>query len=117
MSDKIETIGEKGKTSLAILTAVVELMKENPQITLIEVAGHASQDDYANNQELSELRAAAVTTWLVQHGVDAKRLVPKGYGMTRPAPGVSVEKGFKDLHQRVAFYVLAPICATPPAAK
>lgn len=117
LSDKIETIGEKGKTSLAILTAVVDLLKENPQISLIEVAGHASQDDYAKNQELSELRAAAVVTWLVQHGVDAKRLVPKGYGMTRPAPGVSVEKGFKDLHQRVAFYVLAPICATPPAAK
>ena len=96
--------------------AVVDLLKENPHITMVEVAGHASQDDFAKNQELSEQRAAAVVTWLVSHGVDAKRLVPKGYGMTRPAPGVSLEKGFKELHQRVAFYVLAPQCNTPAPA-
>jgi outer membrane protein OmpA-like peptidoglycan-associated protein len=116
-SDKIETIGEKGRTTLAILTAVVELLKENPQILKIEVAGHASQDDYAKNQELSELRAAAVMTWLVSHGVDAKRLTPKGYGMSRPAPGVSLEPAYKELHQRVAFYLLEPVCNTPAPAK
>jgi outer membrane protein OmpA-like peptidoglycan-associated protein len=115
-SDTIETQGEKGKTSLAVLMAVVELLKENPHVTKVEVAGHASQDTSPRNQELSEQRAAAVVTWLVQHGVDAKRLAPKGYGTTRPAPGVSMEKAYKELHQRVAFYVLEPQCNKPAPA-
>jgi outer membrane protein OmpA-like peptidoglycan-associated protein len=116
-SDKIETIGDKGKTSQAVLQAVIEILKENAHLKKVEVQGHASQDASPRNQELSDKRAAAVVTWLVQHGVDVTRLVPKGYGTTLPAPGVSMEKAYKELHQRVEFYVIEPQCATPAPSK
>jgi outer membrane protein OmpA-like peptidoglycan-associated protein len=116
-SDKIETLGDKGKTSQAVLLAVIEILKDNAHLKKVEVQGHASQDTFAKNQELSELRAAAVVTWLVQHGVDAARLVPKGYGTTRPAPGVSVDKAYKELHQRVEFFVIEPQCDRPASSK
>jgi len=109
-SDKLETIGEKGKLTQNVLQAVAEVLKANPKITKIEVQGHASQDTYAKNQELSEQRAASVVKWLVERSVDATRFVSKGYGMSRPAQGVPVDKKNKELHQRVEFHILEPTC-------
>lgn len=109
-SDKLETIGEKGKLTQSVLQAVSEVLKANPKITRIEVQGHASQDTYAKNQELSEQRAASVVKWLIERSIEAPRLVSKGYGMTRPAQGVPVDKKNKELHQRVEFHILEPTC-------
>lgn len=109
-SDKLETVGEKGRITQSILQAVFEILQTRPQITQLEIQGHASQDNYAKNQELSDLRAAAVLRWLVERGTDAKRLTPRGYGMTRPATGVPIGKGYKELHQRVEFHIHGPKC-------
>ena len=35
---------------------------------------------------LASARAAAVVRWLVSRGIEPNRLVPKGYGRTRPLP-------------------------------
>jgi OmpA-OmpF porin, OOP family len=109
-SDKLETIGEKGKLTQAVLQAVVDVLKANPKITRIEVQGHASQDTYAKNQTLSEQRAASVVKWLIERSIEPGRLVPHGYGTTRPAQGVPVDKKNKELHQRVEFHILEPTC-------
>lgn len=111
-SDKLETIGEKGRLTQAVLQGIVDVLKANPKITRIEVQGHASQDTYAKNQELSEQRAASVVKWLIERSIDTGRLVPRGYGMTKPAPGVPVDKKNKELHQRVEFHILEPTCET-----
>jgi OOP family OmpA-OmpF porin len=113
-SDKIENIGERGKTSQTVLQAVLDVLKDNPQILKIEVQGHASQDKYPKNQELSEGRAQQVVQWLVSKGMDPNRLVPKGYGTSVPKPGVPIDLKNKELHQRVEFHVLEPQCAQKP---
>ncbi len=71
--------------SFPILNAIVATLKGNPQILLLEVQGHADErgdDDY--NMRLTEDRAAAVKTYLIEHGVEADRLQSHGYGETKP---------------------------------
>jgi outer membrane protein OmpA-like peptidoglycan-associated protein len=71
--------------SFPILDAITATLKGNPQILLLEVQGHADErgdDDY--NMRLTEDRAAAVKTYLVQHGVEPDRLQSHGYGETKP---------------------------------
>lgn len=109
-SDKLETTGAKGLVTQAVLQAVADILRSNSKITRIEVQGHASQDAYPRNQELSDKRAASVVRWLVEHGVEVARITPKGYGTSKPAQGVPVEKAYKELHQRVEFHILEPKC-------
>jgi outer membrane protein OmpA-like peptidoglycan-associated protein len=104
-SEVIETAGARGKTTQEVLQAVLQLLKDNPQLQQIEVQGHASQDAYARNQELSEKRAASVVKWLISKGVEPTRVVAKGYGTSRPAAGVPVDRRNKELHQRVEFHI------------
>src|SRR6185312_153259 len=71
--------------SFPILDAVAATLKGNPQILLVEIQGHADErgaDDY--NMRLTEDRAAAVKTYLIDHGVEADRLQSHGYGETKP---------------------------------
>jgi outer membrane protein OmpA-like peptidoglycan-associated protein len=50
-----------------------------------EVAGHTDNvGDKAMNQRLSEARAKAVVAYLRSKGIDASRLVSRGYGETKP---------------------------------
>lgn len=52
----------------------------------VEIEGHASgEGDPKHNQELSEMRAERVKTWLIQQGVDASKVTRTiGYGSSRP---------------------------------
>ncbi len=66
------------------LDGMVQVMKDNPYIT-IEMASHTDRigtDDY--NNSLSERRAKSVVDYLIKNGIDKDRLRPKGYGKTRP---------------------------------
>lgn len=60
----------------------------NPAVlsTRFEIAGHTDSTGSADaNMTLSQSRAEAVRAYLVSQGVDASRLVAKGYGSTDPA--------------------------------
>ena len=52
----------------------------------VEIEGHASgEGDPKHNQELSEMRAARVKSWLILQGVDSNKIVRTiGYGSSRP---------------------------------
>jgi outer membrane protein OmpA-like peptidoglycan-associated protein len=55
--------------------------------------------------QLSDARANSVKSWLVGAGVDPNRLVPKGYGQTRPvAPNVT--EANRARNRRVQFIIL-----------
>lgn len=71
--------------STATLDEVASLLKIDRALTL-EVSGHTDNSGAtAHNLELSQARAAAVVQALVSHyGIDAKRLIAKGYGDTKP---------------------------------
>lgn len=79
----------------ANLDAFAEALQDNRMSKLsVFVDGHTDQigsDDY--NLELSKRRANAVVAYLVQKGVEIRRLTPRGFGETTPldADGASPE--------------------------
>jgi outer membrane protein OmpA-like peptidoglycan-associated protein len=89
--------------SYYILDAVVATMNGYPDIELIEVQGHTDErgdDNY--NLDLSRRRAAAVVAYLVEHGVDPKRLTSRGYGESQPIDRSHTEAAWA-LNRRVSF--------------
>jgi len=70
--------------SITALESLVEILNDNPNIT-IEIGSHT---DYRGsdeaNLELSAKRAKSVVDFLVMYGVDQERLTSRGYGETLP---------------------------------
>ena len=66
------------------LNDLVQLLNDNPNIT-IELSAHTDMvgNDVANKQ-LSLRRAQSVVDYLIQHGIDSERLTPVGYGEEKP---------------------------------
>jgi len=68
-----------------VLAAVAAVLKSHLEIQHLLVEGHTDNvGTGAHNQSLSEGRAAAVTDWLVAHGIARSRLASIGYGMSKP---------------------------------
>ncbi len=65
---------------------VAKVLKEHPEISRLEIEGHASrQGDERYNVDLTERRARAVAAALQRQGVPGSRLVAVGYGEYCPA--------------------------------
>lgn len=70
--------------SKTALDELVELLNENPNVT-IELSSHCDYRGSAGyNKTLSQNRANAVVAYLIEHGIAADRLSPVGYGKERP---------------------------------
>jgi outer membrane protein OmpA-like peptidoglycan-associated protein len=70
--------------SQPVLDSVARVLLANPSLR-VEIAGHTDNSGTpAANQHLSQLRAEAVRTYLISHGVPFQWLTAKGYGATQP---------------------------------
>ncbi|HKY37739.1 MAG TPA: OmpA family protein [Polyangiaceae bacterium] len=99
----------------AILTQVVEVLRQHPEIELCEVAGHT--DDTGSeelNLRLSQQRAQAVLEWLAAHGIARGRLKAEGYGTQHPIGDNTTEDG-RAKNRRVEFVVRRRTHVTPEA--
>ena len=70
--------------SATALDELIQLLNENPNIT-IELSAHTDykgSDQY--NEGLSQRRAESVVNYLIDHGITSDRLMPKGYGEGKP---------------------------------
>lgn len=70
--------------SMVSLDDLVEILNDNPNIT-IELGSHTdfrNTDQY--NFELSQKRAQSVVDYLIEKGIDSDRLTAKGYGESKP---------------------------------
>jgi OmpA-OmpF porin, OOP family len=75
------------------LQHLVTFLKDNPCLKL-EVQGHTDDqgsDDY--NLQLSERRAETVVAYLALFDIDTSRLLPKGYGESKPVMQNTTEEG------------------------
>lgn len=89
------------------LNKVVEMLMKNPKMK-IEVEGHTDNvgsDTY--NLALSQERADAVATYILQKGIAADRLTTTGYGAAEPIASNDTEEG-RALNRRTAITVLQP---------
>jgi len=72
------------KESKVILNRVFDLMKKYPEM-VVEIGSHTdSRGDLKYNAELSGKRAQSTKEYLVESGIDAKRIIAKGYGESVP---------------------------------
>jgi outer membrane protein OmpA-like peptidoglycan-associated protein/peptidoglycan hydrolase-like protein with peptidoglycan-binding domain len=72
------------QSSMQILDEVARQLNASPEIK-VEVAGHTdSNGKYTTNVRLSVARAEAVRAYLIMRGVNADRLVARGYGPDQP---------------------------------
>ena len=66
------------------LDKLVVLLKENPNVA-IELSAHCDYKGPAEyNKGLSQRRAESVVAYLTEHGIEADRLTPMGYGKEKP---------------------------------
>jgi outer membrane protein OmpA-like peptidoglycan-associated protein len=90
------------KSSEPSLRMVLEFLRQNPNAEF-EIIGHTDlAGDAEYNQTLSERRAASVKAWLVENGIEEKRLTTSGAGKSRP---VVAKRGkpFDQLNRRTEF--------------
>ncbi|MBP5561178.1 MAG: OmpA family protein [Muribaculaceae bacterium] len=70
--------------SKAALDSMVQVLNDNPYVT-IEMAAHTDRiGSQQYNLGLSERRAKSVVDYLIAHGIERERLTSKGYGKSRP---------------------------------
>ena len=70
--------------SATALDELVKLLNEKSNVT-IELSAHTDNRGSAQyNERLSQRRAESVVNYLIDHGIAADRLTPKGYGEDKP---------------------------------
>jgi outer membrane protein OmpA-like peptidoglycan-associated protein len=100
----------------AIVQRVADLMKARPDLTVRVEVHTDGLGAAAANQALSDRRADTVGRWLVDHGIECRRVGAVGYGETRPiAPNDTAENRLKN--RRVEFIAgydtYRQLCAQP----
>lgn len=100
-----------------LLLEVADVLLRDPSLELIEIQGHTDNlGGQELNMKLSQGRAEAVREWLISRGVEPARLIPKGYGSTRPImPNITTRNRARN--RRVQFRIVrragTGVAATP----
>jgi len=107
--------------SFALLDAVAQSLATHPEVEQVSVEGHSdSTGKPLSNMELSRRRASSVVKYLVEKGVEARRLKSAGFGQTKPVATNDTAEG-KDQNRRVEFVIVkrkdAANDAPPPVGK
>ena len=90
--------------SYKILNDIAKIFIDNPTY-IVEVQGHTDNvGKYDYNMDLSERRAQAVRTYLINQGVPAERLSAHGYGPDRPIDDNKTKAG-RAKNRRVEFNI------------
>jgi OOP family OmpA-OmpF porin len=88
-----------------ILTAVLHIFEQHPEVTQVSVEGHTDNVGGAKyNLGLSEQRVLSVLSWLTSHGVEPIRLTSAGFGLERPLASNDSEQG-RAQNRRVEFHI------------
>jgi cysteine-rich repeat protein len=95
-------------SSTRVLDSVARLLTVYTSIEAVEVQGHTdNRGEPDKNLVLSQQRADTVVAYLVSKGVDAGRLIARGYGDTQPLIPDAINDSEHAKNRRVQF-VIAP---------
>lgn len=100
----------RGDAKAKIDEVLLTMMNNNPKVS-VELASHTDSrgsDDF--NMSLSQRRADAIKNYLVSKGIDANRIVSKGYGETRLknncSNGVKCSEAQHQVNRRTEYRVI-----------
>ncbi len=92
-------------SSYSELDELVKYLELKPDLK-IEVAGYTDSDGSdQSNLNLSQDRSDAVKKYLISKGIDASRIISKGYGETNPVADNNSASG-KGLNRRTEIHIL-----------
>ncbi len=92
--------------SLSILDGVVDVLVNNMQIKKVRIEGHTdSMGSNSSNMILSQKRADAVRSYLLEQGISPERLESKGYGEEKPIAPNNTRRG-RAQNRRVEFIIV-----------
>lgn len=92
--------------SFSLMDEITQVIQDHPELVEIGIGGHASSEGNADlNTRLSESRAKSVMKYIVDKGVDAKRLTAKGFGSSKPIADNATEEG-RVANRRVEFRIV-----------
>ena len=95
------------KGSLPDLNRLVNLLKDNPEMT-IDIMGHTDDRGEAEaNRLLSEKRAKAIADYLISKGVPEKRVLYRGLGELYPVRSNDTADGRRQ-NRRVEIHIFKP---------
>jgi len=105
--------------SFPVLAAVADALHASPRIRRVVIEGHTDDrntDEF--NLDLSQRRANNVMSWLVQHGIEAERLIAQGFGeaiQLRPIAGLRGRplEDARGMNRRVMFRITDPSPSRP----
>lgn len=87
----------------AVLSVVKSYLDAKPQVTLLRIEGHTDNvGNASDNQSLSERRSMAVARWLTGKGIKCKRLIPVGFGASKPVADNATAEG-REQNRRTVF--------------
>ncbi len=96
------------------LNTVINQIRANFPGMDVYVVGHTdtdpirrTKDKWQDNLDLSLARSAAVTRYLISHGLNAKQVITAGVGEYRPVASNRTRDG-KAKNRRVEFWILQP---------
>ena len=89
-------------SAYVMLEQIANFMNKYPN-TNLEVGVHTdNQGVLSNNLLITQLRSQVIVTFLINRGISSKRLIPTGYGSTRPVASNTSSSGRK-LNRRIDF--------------
>jgi OmpA-OmpF porin, OOP family len=89
-----------------VLINVRDVLAQHPEITRVEVQGHADDEgDPEFNARIAQERAESVRFWLIQAGIPKEKLVAKGYSDKAPLASNRTLDG-RQKNRRVQIFVL-----------
>lgn len=95
------------QSSFALLDEVARAIQDNPDIN-VRIEGHTDNEgDDTFNLRLSQARAESIRTYLVDRGIDPRRLEAVGFGEERPIDTNRTDEG-RAANRRVEFVILRP---------
>jgi outer membrane protein OmpA-like peptidoglycan-associated protein len=96
------------KRSNKLLVQIAEVLKTHPYIEKVLIQGHTdNQGNMEKNRKLSQARADAVRSFLINQGLEPGRLDAKGFGPDKPIDTNSTAAGRAN-NRRVEFIVVHP---------
>jgi outer membrane protein OmpA-like peptidoglycan-associated protein len=102
---------DSGKTTIQspshqLLRELASVISSHPEISLIRIEGHTdNRGGEALNDKLSQGRADAVRQFLIENGIESRRLEATGYGLHRPVGSNSTATG-RTMNRRVEFTIV-----------
>ena len=91
--------------SFPMLNQIAQILKDHPEVRGVRIEGHTdSRGKHDYNVKLSQDRADSVKTYLSEKGVEAGRLLAKGYGPDKPIDTNATDAG-RAKNRRVEFVI------------